>query len=512
MAEQELLALVKRLEAVASKLEGSAPGSDTSALLKQVSSMSSSGLNRDGLQALAKAVEAVETAGMRNGTSNNASSPSGPSAASIVAFDEILNGPFRTYLELSKKIGSEVATISEMVETAFKAQRSYLEMATKAKQPSQGELPMLLKPMSDKISEIEAYRESGRRSQFFNHLSAISESIAALGWVTVSPAPGPFVKEMNDAGQFYTNRVLKDWRDKSKAHVEWTKAWIQTLSEMQKFVKEFHTTGLVWNAKGVEAKSLVNHGVPPAPAAGGPPPPPPPPPANLFDDLKIDENAEDKARNALFAELNKGEGVTSGLKKVTDDMKTHKNPALRESGAVPAKAKSGSPKPAKTFGAPVATSKPPKFELEGKKWAVEFHKNNPNLVIENTETNQSVYVYKCEGSTLKIEGKVNNLVLDGCKKTAVVFDDVVSSCEFINCQSVQMQVLGKVPTISIEKTDGCQMFLSKDSLKTEIITAKSSEMNVMIPTGDEFVEQPVPEQFKTTINGVKLATTITESV
>lgn len=39
--------------------------------------MSSSGLNRDGLQALAKAVEAVETAGMRNGTSNNASSPSG---------------------------------------------------------------------------------------------------------------------------------------------------------------------------------------------------------------------------------------------------------------------------------------------------------------------------------------------------------------------------------------------------------------------------------------------------
>jgi len=466
MAEQELLALVKRLEAVASKLEGSAPGSDTS----------------------------------------------GPSAASIVAFDEILNGPFRTYLELSKKIGSEVATISEMVETAFKAQRSYLEMATKAKQPSQGELPMLLKPMSDKISEIEAYRESGRRSQFFNHLSAISESIAALGWVTVSPAPGPFVKEMNDAGQFYTNRVLKDWRDKSKAHVEWTKAWIQTLSEMQKFVKEFHTTGLVWNAKGVEAKSLVNHGVPPAPAAGGPPPPPPPPPANLFDDLKIDENAEDKARNALFAELNKGEGVTSGLKKVTDDMKTHKNPALRESGAVPAKAKSGSPKPTKTFGAPVATSKPPKFELEGKKWAVEFHKNNPNLVIENTETNQSVYVYKCEGSTLKIEGKVNNLVLDGCKKTAVVFDDVVSSCEFINCQSVQMQVLGKVPTISIEKTDGCQMFLSKDSLKTEIITAKSSEMNVMIPTGDEFVEQPVPEQFKTTINGVKLATTITESV
>lgn len=133
-------------------------------------------------------------------------------------------------------------------------------------------------------------------------------------------------------------------------------------------------------------------------------------------------------------------------------------------------------------------------------------------MIENTETNQSVYVYKCEGSTLKVEGKVNNIVVDGCKKMAIVFDDCVGSCEFINCQSVQMQVLGKVPTISIDKTDGCQMYLSKNSLDTAIITAKSSEMNVMIPTGDEFVEQPVPEQFKTVVNGKKLATSCTESV
>jgi adenylyl cyclase-associated protein len=121
-------------------------------------------------------------------------------------------------------------------------------------------------------------------------------------------------------------------------------------------------------------------------------------------------------------------------------MKTHKNPNLRSSGPVPAKNKSASPKPVSSAKA-AAPVKPPKLELEGRKWAVEYHKNNPNLTIEGTETNQSVYVYKCEGSTLKIEGKVNNIVVDGCKKTAVVFDNAVGSCEFINCQSVQMQVL-----------------------------------------------------------------------
>lgn len=50
------------------------------------------------------------------------------------------------------------------------------------------------------------------------------------------------------------------------------------------------------------------------------------------------------------------------------------------------------------------------------------------------------------------------------------------------------QVMGKVPTISINKTDGCHVYLSKSSLDCEIVSAKSSEMNVLIPTeGGDFV-------------------------
>ena len=48
-------------------------------------------------------------------------------------------------------------------------------------------------------------------------------------------------------------------------------------------------------------------------------------------------------------------------------------------------------------------------------------------------------------------------------------------------------MLGKVPTISIDKTEGCQMYLSKFSMATEIITDKSSAINVLIPKGDDFV-------------------------
>lgn len=48
--------------------------------------------------------------------------------------------------------------------------------------------------------------------------------------------------------------------------------------------------------------------------------------------------------------------------------------------------------------------------------------------------------------------------------------------------------MGKVPTISINKTDGCHVYLSKNSLDCEIVSAKSSEMNVLIPAeGGDFV-------------------------
>lgn len=44
---------------------------------------------------------------------------------------------------------------------------------------------MLLKPISEKIQEIQNFRERNRGSEMFNHLSAVSESIPALGWIAV---------------------------------------------------------------------------------------------------------------------------------------------------------------------------------------------------------------------------------------------------------------------------------------------------------------------------------------
>nr|CAG4642617.1 EOG090X08PR [Evadne anonyx] len=440
-------------------------------------------------------------------------------SAVIMAFDDIVSGPFAVYLDTSKKIGGDVATQAEMVQAGFKAQREFLQLASRCKAPAMDEMVKVLGPTSEAIQSVQSFREKKRTSPHFNHLSAISESIPALGWVTIAPAPGPYVKEMNDAGQFYTNRVLKEFKDKDKTHVDWVRAWIQVLVELQAFIKEHHTTGLTWNAKGGDAMQCKSRGSAQAPPPAGPAPPPMPM-GDLFADVNSGAEAADgqKSRAELFAQLNLGSDVTKGLKKVTPDMQTHKNPTLRGSDVVRTPGAGtistcwNSGKSVSAHVNVTVTNKPPKMELDGKKWLVEYQKNQTNLLITDTEMRQNVYVFKCEGSTIQVKGKVNSITLDSCKKTSVVLDSVVSAVEFINCQSVQMQVLTKVPTISIDKTDGCQIYLNSGSLDVSIVSAKSSEMNVLVPKADgDFVEYPIPEQFKTTYNGKGLTTVITES-
>jgi adenylyl cyclase-associated protein len=371
----------------------------------------------------------------------------------------------------------------------------------------------LLAPTKKAVEDVVNYFESHRASKQINHLQAIKEMVPCLGWVTIAPKPAVYVKQAMDAATFYTNRVLKAAQGDDEK--KWTRTATGLLKDLQEYVKSYHTTGLTWNPEGGDATAVAkpasSSGPPPPPPPAGGAPPPPPPPAVVPPSESSDGGVKVAQAN-LFAEINqKGGGITSGLKKVTNDMKTYKNPELRASSVVKAgEVKKTESKPARSS-APAA-KKPPVCTLQGKRWLVEYQENNPNLVISDTNKSQTVYAYKCTKCTIKVEGKINAIILDNCKRVAVVFDSVIGTCEFVNCQSIQAQVLGVVPTISVDKTDGCQVFLSKDSLQCEFITAKSSEMNISVPKGDEgdFSEFAIPEQFRTRYNGKTLVTECTD--
>lgn len=459
---------------------------------------------------LLKAVDRLETVATRleklacstgKGGQSNADDVLAPF---VVAYDDLMKGNLAKYVSLSTQIEGNVKCQADLVLEAFQAQRSFLVQVSRSKQPPQNQLIALLNPTSSKIQAVQDIREKNRGDAFFNHLSGISESISALGWVG-SNTPFPFIKEMADSALFYTNRVLKDFKEKDQTHVDWTKAWIGTLGDLRDYTKQYHTTGVSWNPQGGDVKMP-----PTGPAGFTAPPPPPPPPPPMDDDIS---NAQvDIDRDALFKELSKGTEITKGLRKVTDDMKTHKNPSLRK-GPAPYKTATG-PQPYKPVGGTknVAAPKTPVLELQDKKWVVEHHHGNHNISITETNIKHTVYIYNCHECTIQITGKINSIVVDGCKKTGVVFDDVISAVEFINCERVQTQVTGKVPTVSIEKTDGCMVYLSSTSLETEIVTAKCSEVNVLMPQENgDYVEYYIPEQFKSIWNGKSIVTVCSDN-
>eukprot|EP00050_Salpingoeca_kvevrii_P013197 m.27281 g.27281 ORF g.27281 m.27281 type:complete len:513 (-) comp4738_c0_seq1:1308-2846(-) len=173
----------------------------------------------------------------------------GGEMATLVEFDETVRTELQKFLETGKQIGGDVAQVTELVQTAFIAHRRFLEIPAQSRKPGDKVLKDLLEATVLAMQDIQGLKDKMRSSPAFNQLSAAAEGIQALAWVTVEPKPAPFVGDMVGAAEFYTNRVIKDNKDKDENQVKWARAWIATLKALQTFVKKNHTTGLVWGTK-----------------------------------------------------------------------------------------------------------------------------------------------------------------------------------------------------------------------------------------------------------------------
>eukprot|EP01018_Ginkgo_biloba_P002006 Gb_04306 [translate_table: standard] len=350
------------------------------------------------------------------------------------------------------------------------------------KQPDLEGLTKIIQPLNESITKANTLTE-GKRTDFFNHLKGIAESLTALVWVAYSgkdcglSLPAAHVEESWQAAEFYNNKVLVEYKNKDSNHVEWAKALKELyVPGLRDYIRKFYPKGPIWNPVGAEASISSSPPPPKAATPGAHPPPPPPPPPPPFLSPEIAESPKE-GMSAVFQEINMGESVTVGLKKVTNEMKT-KNRCDR-SGAVTVGTRKNT---SGTSGPAFSKAGPPKLELQmGRKWVVENQIGKKNLTIEDCNSRQSVYIFGCRDSVLQVQGKVNNITVDKCTKTGVVFTDVVAACEIVNCNSIEVQCQGTAPTIAVDNTSGCQLYLSRGSLGASITTAKSSEVNVLVP-------------------------------
>ena len=78
----------------------------------------------------------------------------------------------------------------------------------------------------------------------------------------------------------------------------------------------------------------------------------------------------------------------------------------------------------------------------------------------------------------------------------------------------KVQCLVSVPTVAVDKTDGCTIFFPRSCLDSiRILTSKCSDMNVSFPSAEDeqdWVERAIPEQYVHTIVKEAVQTTVSD--
>ncbi|CAK7219590.1 suppressor of rasval19 [Sporothrix eucalyptigena] len=547
-----LTTLIKRLEAATARLEDIA--SSTIELPQAVPNLQQS------IASPASGGSSVSTPAPTAPALAAAAAPKAPAAPAeplpevIEEFDVFLEGAVAKFVDLSNKRGGLVAEQAAKVQEGFRAQRTFLLITTKAKKPDLTGSEMsvyqdLLKPINEALMAVSAIKDSNRGSPDFNQLSAVSEGIMVLAWVTVASRPFKQVEESLGAAQFFGNRVLKEFKDKDPQQVEWVQAFYQVFRDLAEYTKEYFNNGIPWNPKGKPAQEAAKEvaassaGAPssaPAPppppgppAAGGAPPPPPPPPPGPPPVLQIKEESAQSngssagtAHGAVFSEINRGADVTKGLRKVDKSQMTHKNPSLRASSTVPggAAAPAGqrgkSPVPGKKpKPESMRVKKPAKKELDGNKWTIENYDKESAAALGGpleieASINQSILISKCSNTTVIVRGKGNAVTIENTDRLSLVVETLVSSVDVVKSKNFALQVLGTIPTVMLDQVDGAQVYLSKESTSTRVFMSKTEGVNLNILTPAEelgadeqegdYKEVPLPSQicsyFDTTKN------------
>jgi adenylyl cyclase-associated protein len=513
-----LTTLIKRLEAATSRLEDMAMSLDDPHSPKHVGSAA----------ATPEPAAPVPV--------NTVAPPAPPAAPSlppqIEDFDALINGDVRSFVDLGEKIGGLVAEQSKAVLQAFEAERTYLYVSTKARKP-EPQPPELMTELHNASDTINNIRESNRASPLFNHLSAVAEGIVALGWF-FEPKPAEFVSEIVGGIQYYGNKVLKEYKEKDHTHTQYIQAYYQIFKSLAAYLKKHYPKGLTWNQEsGIDAQEALRQiksgasgqAAPPPPpppvptlnVPGGVPPPPPPPPGAPPAPV-----AAAPDMSAVFAQLNQGDTVTSGLRKVDKSEMTHKNPSLRAGATVPERpssqgsiSRSKSPAPSKKpKPESMRARKPPRKELEGNKWLLENFDNPGGIIEISAQQNQSILISRCNKTIVKVNNKANAISIDNCNGLSIIVDSLVSSLDVIKSPKFALQIDGVVPTLLLDQVDGATIYLGQQSLATEVFSSKCTAVNIMLPpkegTDEDTKECPVPEQIKSYVKDGVLVSEIVE--
>lgn len=388
--------------------------------------------------------------------------------------------------------------MGSLIQEAWGGIRTIVVLASLSNMPKDipQELQPHLGPLQKTLSELRALKLD-RKFDF--HTKAVMEIMGGLSWIMIRPppqTPAAFCKEAMGGCEFWANKIRKEFKGKDDKQIQFCDALKATMNDTVAYIQEYHKTGLTWNPKGVpleEAVALAHA------SAASPPTSPVPRRREMPSPLRSPRRGESLRHlssvsggtgglSSIMDELAKkksadGSSAATGLKHVSRDQQTWRKEYKKEGGS----GTSAPPPLPRLQQKKQEKKKPPglpicEYQERGHKWVVENQTKETShgaITVEVTDPKQQVYVYNCQDTTVQVKGgKCKSVIMDTCQKCAAVFENVISGCEVVNCKKIQVQTTGICPTFSIDKTDGCLVYLSMETAAmTNFVTCQSTETN-----------------------------------
>lgn len=462
------------------------------------------------LQTIASRLSVIEDSlGIKNDASTSGKSDVVKLPRSITAFDSYFKTYVTAFVDASVKLGGDAEQAGNLTKEAFTELRNFLLLASACKEPPQAGLAPLLTDLAGKMKAIGGLVQ---RNVWEKHTKTVSEGLGCLNWVCVKPAPCDFIETFIGGSDYWANGIRKEYRTTNLDQMAFCDTFKAIIKELIAYVKEYHTTGVSWNAKGIDVSQYNPNETA---AAAVVVTPTPPAAATAVADVAKPAPSTSTPPPAvdLFSAINKGGQITAGLKTVTRDQQTWRA-EYKATADVPVPAAAAPSAKAKSVRVVDTPKGPPKLEYQDlpHKWVVEYQTADGGVVsIQIKELRDTVYIFGCIGATIDVSGKCKSVIIDSCKKCKVYYDNVMASCEVVNCQRMHVECREKVSSVAIDKTDGIVVQLPRSSLDSTIVASKSSEMNVTWPDeAGELIERPIPEQYIHRISGTSITADVSD--
>ncbi len=168
---------------------------------------------------------------------------------------------------------------------------------------------------------------------------------------------------------------------------------------------------------------------------------------------------------------------------------------------------------------PKAKPKLPKQEYIGKTWLVENYKSG-DLHFAEVNSSNSLQIFNCSDTTITVNAKVKNVLVEGCSKLTLRLTGVVTVLDLLNSSQVTVEAKVQLPMVNVEKSKEVKLLLDHATKSLKVQCSLSQSVFLRFPKAntpegsnekEDYLLQPVWELFEAQIIDDNLLTCAVKS-